>query len=242
MILFPAIDLKGGQCVRLVRGDFATATVFNDDPAHQARLWQTAGFDWLHVVDLDGSLEGRAVNAAAIAAILGSVAIPIQVGGGIRTMADIDAWLGAGVTRVILGTASVRTPALVIEAARSWPSRIAVGLDIREGQVSVAGWAEDSGLDPVEVARRFEGCGVSAVIITDIERDGSLAGVAVDLFGRIADAVDIPVIAAGGMASVADIERLADWRGRSIAGAVLGRALYAGTIDATDALAVAARC
>ncbi len=242
MILFPAIDLKGGQCVRLVRGDFSTATVFNDDPVHQARLWQTAGFAWLHVVDLDGSLEGRAVNAGAVGAILRSVSIPVQLGGGIRTMADIEAWLGAGVARVILGTSAVRHPALVREAARSWPSRIAVGLDIRGGQVAVAGWAEDSGLDPVEVVRRFEGCGVSAVIITDIERDGSLAGVDVGVFGRIADAVDIPVVAAGGMASVADIERLAGWSGSTIAGAVLGRALYAGTIGAGDALAVAARC
>ncbi|HWA60146.1 MAG TPA: 1-(5-phosphoribosyl)-5-[(5-phosphoribosylamino)methylideneamino]imidazole-4-carboxamide isomerase [Caulobacteraceae bacterium] len=240
MILYPAIDLKDGQCVRVVHGDFATATVFNEDPADQARAWAKAGFEWLHVIDLNGSAEGRAVNDKAVGAILSSVSIPVQLGGGIRSLANVEAWIEAGVSRVILGTAAVRDPELVKTAARRWPEQIAVSVDVRKGQVAVQGWLEDSGLDALTVARRFEDAGVSALIVTDIDRDGALMGFNVDAFGAVADAVDIPVIAAGGLATVADIQNLRARRGTPIAGAVLGRALYAGTIQPAEALAAAA--
>jgi phosphoribosylformimino-5-aminoimidazole carboxamide ribotide isomerase len=240
MILYPAIDLKDGQCVRVVRGDLATATVFNTEPAAQALAWAAAGFSWLHVVDLNGSVAGRAVNSAAIEAILKSVSIPVQLGGGIRTMADVAAWIEAGVSRVILGTAAVRNPDLVKAAARRWPEQIAVSVDVRDGQVAVQGWTEDSGLDAITVARRFEDEGVSALIVTDIDRDGALLGFNIEVFGAIADAVTIPVIAAGGLATVEDIVRLAAREGTPIAGAVLGRALYAGAIVPAQALAAAA--
>ncbi|MBV9996030.1 MAG: 1-(5-phosphoribosyl)-5-[(5-phosphoribosylamino)methylideneamino]imidazole-4-carboxamide isomerase [Caulobacteraceae bacterium] len=241
MILYPAIDLKDGQCVRVVHGDFATATVFNDDPADQARTWMAAGFEWLHVIDLNGSAEGKAVNAAAVEAILHAVSAPVQLGGGVRTLANVEAWIEAGVSRVILGTAAVRDPDLVKTAAREWPEQIAVAVDVRRGQVAVQGWLEDTGLDALTVARRFEDVGVSALIVTDIDRDGALMGFNVEVFGAIADAVHIPVIAAGGLASVEDIVRLKARSGTPIAGAVLGRALYAGTITPEGALA-AARC
>ena len=240
MILYPAIDLKDGKCVRVVRGDFATATVFNDSPADQARAWAAAGFEWLHVVDLNGSAEGRAVNGTAVEAILNTVSIPVQLGGGVRSLANIEAWIEAGVSRVILGTAAVRDPALVKTAARAWPEQIAVSVDVRKGQVAVQGWQEDSGLDALTVARRFEVAGVSALIVTDIDRDGALAGFNTEVFGAVADAVHIPVIAAGGLASVADIEKLRDRQGAPIAGAVLGRALYVGAIRPAEALAAAA--
>jgi phosphoribosylformimino-5-aminoimidazole carboxamide ribotide isomerase len=239
MILYPAIDLKDGQCVRVVHGDFATATVFNDDPADQARAWVKAGFEWLHVIDLTGSAEGRAVNGAAVEAILHAVSVPVQLGGGIRSLANIENWIEAGVSRVILGTAAVRDPELVKTAAREWPEQIAVSVDVRKGKVAVQGWLEDSGLDALTVARRFEDVGVSALIVTDIDRDGALLGFNVEVFGAIADAVDIPVIAAGGLATVADIQKLKARPGTPIAGAVLGRALYAGTIRADEALAAA---
>jgi phosphoribosylformimino-5-aminoimidazole carboxamide ribotide isomerase len=239
MILYPAIDLKDGQCVRVVRGDLATATVFNNDPAEQARAWVAAGFGWLHVVDLNGSVEGRAVNGAAIEAVLEAVSIPVQLGGGIRTLADVEGWIEAGVSRVILGTAAVRDPDLVKAAARRWPEQIAVSVDVRKGRVAVQGWTEDSGLDAITVARRFEDEGVSALIVTDIDRDGALLGFDIEVFGAIADAVTIPVIAAGGLASVDDIVRLTARRGTPIAGAVLGRALYAGAILPAEALAAA---
>jgi phosphoribosylformimino-5-aminoimidazole carboxamide ribotide isomerase len=240
VILYPAIDLKDGQCVRVLHGDFATATVFNEDPADQARTWVAAGFEWLHVVDLNGSAEGRAVNGAAVEAILNAVSIPVQLGGGVRSLANIETWIEAGVSRVILGTAAVRDPELVRTAARQWPEQIAVSVDVRKGQVAVQGWLEDSGLDALTVARRFEDAGVSALIVTDIDRDGALAGFNVEVFGTIAEAVHIPVIAAGGLASVADIERLRERRGTPIAGAVLGRALYVGAIRPAEALAAAA--
>jgi phosphoribosylformimino-5-aminoimidazole carboxamide ribotide isomerase len=240
MILYPAIDLKDGQCVRVVRGDLATATVFNTEPADQARTWAAAGFDWLHVVDLNGSVAGRAINGDAIEAILRSVSIPVQLGGGIRTLADLEGWIEAGVSRVILGTAAVRNPELVKAAARRWPEQVAVSVDVRRGQVAVQGWTEDSGLDAITVARRFEDEGVCALIVTDIDRDGALLGFDIEVFGTIADAVTIPVIAAGGLATVDDIVRLAARPGTPIAGAVLGRALYAGTIAPTEALAAAA--
>ena len=240
MILYPAIDLKDGQCVRVLHGDLSTATVFNTDPAEQAEAWVAAGFDWLHVVDLNGSVQGKAVNATAVEAILHAVSIPVQLGGGIRSLAGIEGWIEAGVSRVILGTAAVRNPDLVKTAARRWPEQIAVSVDVRKGQVAVEGWTEDSGLDAISVARRFEDAGVATLIITDIDRDGALMGFDIDVFGTIADAVDIPVIAAGGLASVNDIERLRAWPGAPIAGAVLGRALYTGAIGSLEALAAAA--
>jgi phosphoribosylformimino-5-aminoimidazole carboxamide ribotide isomerase len=239
VILYPAIDLKDGQCVRVVHGDFSTATVFNDDPADQARTWVKAGFEWLHVIDLNGSAEGRSVNGAAVEAILNAVSVPVQLGGGVRSLANLEAWIEAGVSRVILGTAAVRDPDMVKTAARRWPEQIAVAVDVRQGQVAVQGWLEDSGLDALTVARRFEDAGVSALIVTDIDRDGALMGFNVEVFGAIADAVAIPVIAAGGLATVEDIQRLKARPGTPIAGAVLGRALYAGTIRADEALAAA---
>ena len=240
MILYPAIDLKDGECVRVVRGDLDTATVFNTNPAAQARTWAEAGFGWLHVIDLNGSVAGRAINSGAITAILEAVSIPVQLGGGIRTLADVERWIEAGVSRVILGTAAVRDPELVKAAARRWPEQIAVSVDVRGGKVAVQGWTEDSGLDAITVARRFEDEGVSALIVTDIDRDGALLGFNIEVFGAIADAVTIPVIAAGGLATVKDIVRLTERAGTPIAGAVLGRALYAGTIGPAEALAAAA--
>ena len=240
MILYPAIDLKDGRCVRVVKGDFSTATVFNDDPADQAKIWAKAGFEWLHVVDLNGSAEGRAVNGAAVAAILHAVSIPVQLGGGVRSLANIETWIEAGVSRVILGTAAVRDPDLVKTAAHAWPEQIAVSIDVRNGQVAVQGWLEDSGLAALDVTRRYEDAGVSALIVTDIDRDGALAGFNVEVFGAVADAVAIPVIAAGGLASVADIDALRARSGTPIAGAVLGRALYVGAIAPAEALTAAA--
>lgn len=240
MILYPAIDLKDGQCVRVLHGVLDTATVFNTSPAAQARQWAQAGFPWIHVVDLNGAVEGKAVNAAAVEAILEAVSVPVQLGGGIRSLADIEGWIEAGVSRVILGTLAVREPQVVVEAARRWPEQIAVSVDVRGGKVAVQGWTEDSDLDAVTVAKRFEDAGVSALIITDIERDGALTGFNVDVFGAMADAVDIPVIAAGGLASVDDIHRLRERKGRPIAGAVLGRALYTGAIKAPEAIKAAA--
>jgi len=225
VILYPAIDLKDGQCVRVVHGDFATATVFNENPADQARTWVAAGFEWLHVVDLNGSAEGRSVNGSAVEAILNAVSIPVQLGGGVRSLENIESWIEAGVSRVILGTAAVRDPELVKAAARRWPEQIAVSVDVRKGQVAVQGWLEDSGLDALTVA--------------NIDRDGALTGFNVEVFGTMADAVHIPVIAAGGLASVADVEHLRDRSGTPIAGAVLGRALYVGAIKPAEALAAA---
>jgi len=240
VILYPAIDLKDGECVRVLRGDFATATVFNRDPADQAKAWVKAGFEWLHVIDLNGSAEGRAVNGAAVEAILQAVSIPVQLGGGVRSLANIEAWIEAGVSRVILGTVAVRQPEIVREAARLWPEQIAVSVDVRAGKVAVQGWTEDSDLDAITVAKRFEDAGVGALIITDIDRDGTTMGFNVEAFGEIADSVAIPVIAAGGLASVDDIVKLKARKGTPIAGAVLGRALYNGAIVPAEALKAAA--
>lgn len=240
MILYPAIDLKDGQCVRVLHGVLDTATVFNASPADQAQQWANAGFPWIHVVDLNGAVQGQAVNAEAVQAILEAVSVPVQLGGGIRSLTDIEGWIEAGVSRVILGTLAVREPHVVVEAARLWPEQIAVSVDVRGGKVAVQGWTEDSDLDAVTVAKRFEDAGVSALIITDIDRDGALTGFNVDVFGAMADAVDIPVIAAGGLASVDDIHRLRARKGRPIAGAVLGRALYTGAIKAAEAIKAAA--
>ena len=240
MILYPAIDLKDGQCVRVLHGDLSTATVFNTDPAAQARAWAAAGFHWIHVVDLNGAVQGQAVNAKGVEAILSAVSVPVQVGGGIRTLADVERWIEGGVSRVILGTVAVKQPDIVIAAALAYPEQIAVSVDVRKGKVAVEGWTADSDLDAITVARRFEDAGVAALIVTDIDRDGTVMGFNVEAFGAMADAVNIPVIAAGGLASVDDIRRLKARKGVPVAGAVLGRALYNGAIDPRQALGIAA--
>jgi phosphoribosylformimino-5-aminoimidazole carboxamide ribotide isomerase len=240
VILYPAIDLKDGACVRVVHGDLSTATVFNTSPGAQACAWADGGFYWIHVVDLNGAVAGKAVNQTAVEEILNAVSVPVQLGGGIRTLADIEGWIEAGVSRVILGTVAVRDPKIVLEAAKAWPEQIAVSVDVRKGKVAVQGWTEDSDLDAISVAKRFEDVGVSALIITDIDRDGTTMGFNVEAFGAIADAVAIPVIAAGGLATVDDIVRLKARKGTKIAGAVLGRALYNGDIVPDAALKAAA--
>jgi phosphoribosylformimino-5-aminoimidazole carboxamide ribotide isomerase len=240
VILYPAIDLKDGQCVRVLHGDLDTATVFNTSPADQAKQFADAGFHWIHVVDLNGAVSGRAVNAAAVETILDSTSVPVQLGGGIRTLADIERWIEAGVSRVILGTVAVTQPEIVRAAAKAFPEQIAVSVDVRAGKVATQGWTESSDLDAVTVAKRFEDVGVAALIITDIDRDGTVMGFNVEAFGAIADAVSIPVIAAGGLASVDDIIRLRARKGVPIEGAVLGRALYNGAIIPAEALKVAA--
>jgi phosphoribosylformimino-5-aminoimidazole carboxamide ribotide isomerase len=241
MILYPAIDLKDGQCVRLLHGDMDKATVFNDSPADQAARFVKDGFEWLHVVDLNGAVQGESMNAAAVNAILKSVSIPVQLGGGIRNLAAVERWIEAGVSRVILGTIAVRDPELVKTAARRWPEQIAVAVDVRDGKVAVDGWTGASDLDPIELSKRFEDAGVAALIVTDIGRDGAMTGVNVDAVGALADAVSIPVIASGGVASVEDIRLLQARPGVKIAGAVLGRALYNGAIRPAEVLAVASR-
>jgi phosphoribosylformimino-5-aminoimidazole carboxamide ribotide isomerase len=238
MILFPAIDLKDGQCVRLKRGDMAEATVFNTDPAAQARAFEAQGFQYLHVVDLDGAFAGESRNGAAVDAILKSVEMPVQLGGGIRTLPQIEAWLAKGLSRVILGTIAVRDPALVEAAAKSHPGKIAVGIDARGGKVAVEGWAETSELEAVEMAKRYEGAGVAAIIFTDIDRDGILAGINWESTLALARTVTIPVIASGGLASMADIERLSRPECQILEGAISGRALYDGRIDPKAALAM----
>jgi phosphoribosylformimino-5-aminoimidazole carboxamide ribotide isomerase len=238
VIIFPAIDLKNGQCVRLKLGDMSQATVFNDDPAAQARTFETQGFEWLHIVDLDGAFAGKPANAPAVEAILSAIRIPAQLGGGIRDLATIEAWLGRGIRRVILGTVAVRDPALVREAARLWPGRVAVGIDARGGKVAVEGWAETSELDAVDLARRFEDAGIAAIIYTDIDRDGILKGLNLPATSALARAVSIPVIASGGLASIADVEALLRPENRILEGAITGRALYDGRLDAAAALAL----
>jgi phosphoribosylformimino-5-aminoimidazole carboxamide ribotide isomerase len=240
VILYPAIDLKDGQCVRVLHGDLDTATVFNNSPADQAGRFAGAGFHWIHVVDLNGAVQGKAVNEKAVEAILEAVSIPVQLGGGIRSLTDVERWIEAGVSRVILGTVAVTEPQIVHEAARLWPEQIAVSVDVRAGKVATQGWTESSDLDAVTVAKRFEDAGVGALIITDIDRDGTVMGFNVEAFGAIADAVAIPVIAAGGLASVEDIVKLKARKGVPIHGAVLGRALYNGAITPEEALKVAA--
>lgn len=236
MILFPAIDLKDGKCVRLVRGLMDQATVFNDDPAAQARDFVDQGFEYLHLVDLNGAFEGRPVNADAVDAILKAIDIPVQLGGGIRDLATIETWLNKGVTRVIIGTAAVKNPALVMEACKSFPGRIAVGLDAKDGMVAVEGWAEVSDLSVLDMAKRFEDAGVAAIIYTDIARDGVLQGLNIDATVALANAIDIPVIASGGLSSIDDIHRLIAARCKGLAGAISGRALYDGRIDTAAAL------
>jgi phosphoribosylformimino-5-aminoimidazole carboxamide ribotide isomerase len=240
VILFPAIDLKEGLAVRLEQGDMARATIFNRDPAAQARAFEVQGFKYLHIVDLDGAFAGRPVNAAAVDRILEAVAIPVQLGGGIRDMATIEGWLGKGVNRVIIGTAAVRDPELVKGAARAFPDRVAVGLDARDGKVAVEGWAQASELSALDIARRFEDAGVAAIIYTDIARDGLLKGLNLDATIALAEAVTIPVVASGGLASLDDVRALIAPRARKLAGAIAGRALYDGRLDAAAALALVA--
>jgi phosphoribosylformimino-5-aminoimidazole carboxamide ribotide isomerase len=238
VILFPAIDLKGGECVRLVHGDMAQATVFNTDPADQAARFEAQGFEYLHVVDLDGAFAGKPVNAGAVEAILARIRLPVQLGGGIRDLRTIESWLSRGVRRVIIGTAAVRDPDLVREAARLFPDQVAVGVDARDGVVAVEGWAMASQISALDLGRRFEDAGVAAIIYTDIARDGALKGLNIEGTAALADAITIPVIASGGLASLADIERLLAPGCERIAGAVTGRARYDGRLDAAEALAL----
>jgi phosphoribosylformimino-5-aminoimidazole carboxamide ribotide isomerase len=238
MILFPAIDLKDGQCVRLKLGEMDSATVYNPDPAAQAKAFEDQGFEWLHVVDLNGAFEGQSVNGASVEAILKATTNPVQLGGGIRTLAHIESWLEKGLARVILGTVAVRDPELVKEACRLFPGKIAVGIDAKGGKVAVEGWAEASTLGVVELAQKFEGAGVSAIIYTDIDRDGVLTGINWESTIGLADAVSIPVIASGGLASLADIVRMTMPDAQKLEGAISGRALYDGRIDPAEALAI----
>jgi phosphoribosylformimino-5-aminoimidazole carboxamide ribotide isomerase len=238
MILFPAIDLKDGACVRLKLGQMDQATVYNTDPAAQARAFADLGFEWLHVVDLNGAFEGRSVNGAAVEAILAASSMKVELGGGIRDLAGIESWLAKGVARVILGTVAVRDPALVKEACRRFPGRIVVGIDAKGGKVAVEGWAEASELTAVDLARKFEDAGVSAIVYTDIDRDGILKGINFEATLGLARAVSIPVIASGGLASLADIERLIEPDCAILEGAISGRAIYDGRLDPKAALAL----
>jgi len=238
VILFPAVDLKNGQCVRLEQGDMARATVFNLDPAAQARAFAAQGFEYLHIVDLDGAFAGKPMNAAAVEAMLQVVTIPVQLGGGIRDLKTVEAWLAKGVARVIIGTAAVRDPELVKSAAKKFPGRVAVGLDARDGKVAVEGWAETSQVTALEIAQRFEDAGVAAIIFTDIARDGLLKGLNLDATIGLAERISIPVIASGGLASIEDIKAMLTPRARKLAGAIAGRALYDGRLDPAAALAL----
>ncbi|WP_349369526.1 1-(5-phosphoribosyl)-5-[(5-phosphoribosylamino)methylideneamino]imidazole-4-carboxamide isomerase [Salinarimonas sp.] len=240
VILFPAIDLKEGRCVRLIQGDMEQATVFNDDPAAQARAFEAQGFSWLHVVDLDGAFAGKPMNAAAVDGILTDVSLPVQLGGGVRDMRTVEGWLEKGVARIVIGTAAVRDPAFVREAARRHPGKIAVGIDAKDGYVAVEGWAQTSHLTAEELGRRFEDAGVAAIVYTDIARDGILKGLNIEMTLALANAVSIPVIASGGLASIDDVARLLEPDCAALAGAISGRALYDGRIDPAEALAMIA--
>jgi len=238
LILFPAIDLKDGKCVRLKLGDMNAATVFNDDPAAQARSFESQGFTYLHIVDLNGAFAGKPVNAPAVEAILKAITMPAQLGGGIRDLATIESWLARGIRRVILGTVAVRDPALVREACKAFPGRIAVGIDAKGGKVAVEGWAETSELTAIDLARRFEDAGVAAIVYTDIERDGVLKGLNLAATAELARATSIPVIASGGLASLDDVKALLAPEYDRLEGAITGRALYDGRLDAREALAL----
>jgi phosphoribosylformimino-5-aminoimidazole carboxamide ribotide isomerase len=238
VILFPAIDLKGGECVRLEQGDMARATVFNTDPAAQALSFERQGFEYLHVVDLDGAFAGKPVNASAVDALLKATKMPVQLGGGIRDLATVEAWLSRGIRRVIIGTAAVRDPQLVKEAAKKFPGRVAVGLDARDGKVAVQGWAERSEMTALDIAKRFEDAGIAAIIFTDIARDGLLRGLNLEATIALADSISIPVIASGGLASIADVKALLAPRAEKLEGAISGRALYDGRLDAAEAIAL----
>jgi phosphoribosylformimino-5-aminoimidazole carboxamide ribotide isomerase len=236
VILFPAIDLKNGEAVRLQQGDMSRATVFNKDPVAQARAFEGMGFQWLHLVDLDGAFAGKPVNARAVAGILKAVKMPVQLGGGIRNLQTVENWLSAGVKRVVIGTAAVRDPEFVKIAAKKYPGQVAVGIDARHGKVAVSGWAEDTAFEASEIAKLFEDCGVAAIIYTDVERDGMLQGLNLDSTIALADSVSIPVIASGGLASLDDIKKLIEPRAKKLEGAIAGRALYDGRLDAKAAL------
>lgn len=236
MILFPAIDLKDGQCVRLLRGDMGKATVFNDDPAAQARAFVAQGFEWLHLVDLNGAVEGEPVNGAAVDAILQAVSIPVQLGGGIRDLATVEYWLKRGVRRVILGTAALEDPELVRAACREFPGQIVVSIDARDGKVASRGWLQTTEVKAMDLALAMERAGVAAIVFTDIDRDGALAGVNVDATVDLAWALNTPVIASGGIASIADLKALLHEEGAGIEGAISGRALYDGRLDPQEAL------
>ncbi|MGE0054531.1 MAG: 1-(5-phosphoribosyl)-5-[(5-phosphoribosylamino)methylideneamino]imidazole-4-carboxamide isomerase [Hyphomicrobium sp.] len=238
MILFPAIDLKDGKCVRLKLGEMDQATVFNDDPAAQAATFERQGFQYLHIVDLNGAFAGKPVNGAAVEAILKAISMPAQLGGGIRDLATIEAWLAKGIARVILGTVAVRDPALVKAACKAFPGRVAVGIDAKGGKVAVEGWAETSELTAIDLARQFEDAGVSAIIYTDIERDGVLKGLNLPATAELARATSIPVIASGGLASISDVKALLEPQYAMLEGAITGRALYDGRIDPAEALAL----
>jgi phosphoribosylformimino-5-aminoimidazole carboxamide ribotide isomerase len=238
VILFPAIDLKNGQCVRLEQGEMARATVFNLDPAAQARSFAAQGFEYLHVVDLDGAFAGKPMNAHAVEAMLKAVSIPVQLGGGIRDLKTVEAWLTKGIARVIIGTAAVRDPDLVKDAAKEFPGRVVVGLDARDGKVAVEGWVETSEVSALEIAQRFEDPGVAAIIFTDIARDGLLKGLNLDATIALAERISIPVIASGGLASIEDVKALLAPRAKKLAGAIVGRALYDGRLDPAMALAL----
>lgn len=238
MILFPAIDLKDGTCVRLELGDMSAATVFNEDPAAQAAAFERQGFKYLHIVDLNGAFAGKPVNAAAVEAILKAITMPAQLGGGIRDLGTIETWLARGIRRVILGTAAVRDPALVREACKSFPGRIAVGIDAKGGRVAVEGWAETSELTAIDLARRFEDVGVAAIVYTDIERDGVLKGLNLPATAELARATSIPVVASGGLASIEDVRALLRPEYAMLEGAITGRALYDGRLDPKEALAL----
>jgi phosphoribosylformimino-5-aminoimidazole carboxamide ribotide isomerase len=238
VILFPAIDLKDGKCVRLRLGDMNEATVFNDDPAAQAKAFEEQGFEYLHIVDLNGAFAGKPVNASAVEAILKAIAMPAQLGGGIRDLATIETWLARGIRRVILGTVAVRDPALVREACKRFPGRVAVGIDARGGKVAVEGWAETSELSAIDLARRFEDAGVAAIIYTDIDRDGVLKGLYLKSTAELARATAIPVIASGGLASIDDVRALLRPENAMLEGAITGRALYDGRLDPREALAL----
>lgn len=238
MIIFPAIDLKDGQCVRLKLGDMDQATVFNNDPGNQARQFQDQGFEWLHVVDLNGAFAGKSENSAAVETILANTTNPVQLGGGIRDLEGIEHWLKKGIRRVILGTVAVRDPELVKEACKRFPGQIAVGIDAKGGQVAVEGWAETSELTVVDLAKQFEDAGVAAIIYTDIDRDGILTGLNIDSTLELARAVSIPVIASGGLASIDDVKRLVEPDCAILEGAITGRALYDGRLDPNEALSM----
>jgi phosphoribosylformimino-5-aminoimidazole carboxamide ribotide isomerase len=240
LTLYPAIDLKAGQVVRLKRGDMAEATIYGADPAAQGRAWAAAGFGWLHVVDLDGAFAGRPANAEAVRAILAAVpGLPVQLGGGIRSMATVEAWLAAGVRRVIIGSAALKDPDFTRAACRAFPGRVALGIDARGGMVATEGWAEVSTMPAVDLARAFEDAGAAAIIYTDIDRDGMLGGVNLEATLALAQAVRVPVIASGGVASIVDVEALAKVAGQGIEGVIIGRALYDGRVDPADALRAA---
>jgi phosphoribosylformimino-5-aminoimidazole carboxamide ribotide isomerase len=238
VILFPAIDLKNGEAVRLQQGDMARATVFSRDPAAQARAFAEQGFTYLHLVDLDGAFAGKPVNAAAVERILAAVKIPVQLGGGIRNRATIEAWLDKGIARVIIGTAAVRDPTLVTAAASAHPGRVAVGLDARDGKIAVEGWSKTSALSALDVGRRFEDAGVAAIVYTDVNRDGMLKGLNLDATISLAEQISLPVIASGGLASLADVRALLEPRAQKLEGAIAGRALYDGRLDAAAALSL----